>query len=130
MSSTNKRIADSDWREPSSLEASLLARLLRAEFPGSLSLRQQAKSALVRDLDENGSFGILATVGDDAVVRHRVPVEGEYTDRDGVAVHVLIHVVDGRLDELEIFRDDSEPIVCSAVSANNLRVFSIRPMRD
>lgn len=35
------------------------------------------------------------------------PVEAELGDLDVVLVHVLLHVVDGRLDELEIYREDS-----------------------
>jgi hypothetical protein len=31
-------------------------------------------------------------------------------DQDGVAVHVLLHVLDGYLNELEIYREDSAPL--------------------
>jgi hypothetical protein len=34
-------------------------------------------------------------------------VEAEFEDRDGVTVHILLHVMDGFLNELEIFREDS-----------------------
>ena len=44
-----------------------------------------------------------------AVVQ-RVPVEAEAEDIDGVTVHVLLHVIDGYIDELEIYRDDSAPL--------------------
>jgi hypothetical protein len=39
-----------------------------------------------------------------------VPVEAELVDEDGVIVHVLLHVVDGFLNELEVYREDSAPV--------------------
>jgi hypothetical protein len=41
--------------------------------------------------------------------------------RDGVIIHVLLHVVDGFMDELEIFREDSTPIR-GAVDPANLKI--------
>ncbi|HZD22404.1 MAG TPA: hypothetical protein VE569_03235 [Acidimicrobiia bacterium] len=32
------------------------------------------------------------------------------TDRDGMKIHVLLHVLDGVMDELEIYREDSQPL--------------------
>jgi hypothetical protein len=37
-------------------------------------------------------------------------VEAELEDIDGMAIHLLLYVIDGHLDELEIYRDDSRPI--------------------
>ena len=37
----------------------------------------------------------------------RIPVEGEAPDRDGMMIHYLLHVVDGRMNELEVYKDDS-----------------------
>jgi hypothetical protein len=45
-----------------------------------------------------------------AVVERRIPVEAELKDADGVTIHVLLHVLDGLLNELEVYRDDSGPI--------------------
>ncbi|WP_448721617.1 DUF6984 family protein [Microbacterium natoriense] len=39
------------------------------------------------------------------------PHRGKFVDRDGVRVHLLLHVVDGYLDELEVLRGDSGPIM-------------------
>jgi hypothetical protein len=41
-----------------------------------------------------------------AGVRSRVPVEAHAADADGAPIHVLLHVVDERLSELELFRED------------------------
>lgn len=50
-----------------------------------------------------------------AVVQERVVAEGYYSDEDtgshdGPQVHVLLHVMEGRLAELEIYKDDGSPI--------------------
>jgi hypothetical protein len=37
-------------------------------------------------------------------------VEAEVEDQDGLTVHVLLHVLDEALKELEIFREDSGPL--------------------
>jgi hypothetical protein len=32
------------------------------------------------------------------------------SERDGVTVHVLLHIVDGLMKELEVYREDSAPV--------------------
>ena len=49
------------------------------------------------------------------------PVEAEVVDSDGVLIHVLLHVLEGFLDELEIYREDSEHLV-KAIRADDLEV--------
>lgn len=46
-----------------------------------------------------------------AEVKHRIPVEAVAEDSDGVKIHFLVHVVNGYLFELEVFREDSERIL-------------------
>jgi len=38
-------------------------------------------------------------------------------DADGVQVEILLHVVDGRLNELEIYKVDGSPIIKQPVEA-------------
>ena len=45
-----------------------------------------------------------------AHLEKRIPVEAEGRDADGMGIHFLLHVVDGLLKEIEIFREDSQPI--------------------
>ena len=33
----------------------------------------------------------------------RIPVEAEVEDLDAVTIHLLVHVIDGYIDELEIY---------------------------
>ena len=66
--------------------------------------------AQVRRIDADGSLEISVPEGPRAEVIRRVPVEAEAVDSDGVPIHVLLHVVDGLLHELELFREDSRPV--------------------
>lgn len=91
-------------------ERNILAALFRAEFPGRSELIQQAQDARVRSLDANGSFAFVRVEGPPAEVVRRIPVEAEIEDEDGTTIHVLVHVLDGRLNELEIYREDSAPV--------------------
>jgi hypothetical protein len=89
----------------------LISALLAADFPGREALSEQLGSVAVRPLDENGSLELSTAAGAPrAEVVRRVPVEAELEDRDGVTVHVLLHVVDGLLKELEVYREDSGPL--------------------
>jgi Domain of unknown function (DUF6984) len=86
----------------------LLELLVKSQFPGVRELRDQLGECDSSTIDANGSLRL--TVARDlpaAAVLSRVPVEGVWLDGDGVRAHALLHVVDGRLHELEIFRDDS-----------------------
>jgi hypothetical protein len=59
-----------------------------------------------------------------ASVARRIPIEAEAADDDGVNIHFLLHTEGGFLAELEVFREDSGPIlVLPAPSA--LRIFCL-----
>jgi hypothetical protein len=85
-------------------ERAILDRLLTFDFPGRDDLRSQIKNAQVSDLDENGSLRIFTTDTRRAQVLSRIPTEGSCQDVDGITVHLLLHVVDGVVNELEIFK--------------------------
>jgi hypothetical protein len=91
-------------------EKRILNPLLSADFPGREALAAQCTSASGRQIDPNGSLEFALASGPRADVVHRIPVEAEVEDQDGVTVHVLLHVMDGGLNELEIFREDSGPL--------------------
>ncbi len=100
-------------REPSSEELQVVGRLLEPHFPGAAELREQARRSTVRLQDYGGVvvFAFEAPVGvRPARVEQRIPVEGEAADSDGVIIHLLLHVIGGLLKEVEVFREDSEPI--------------------
>jgi len=46
-----------------------------------------------------------------AKVKRRIPAEAEFRDTDGVLIHILLHVIDGKVNELEIYKEDGSPII-------------------
>jgi hypothetical protein len=84
--------------------------ILDAKFPSDSALRERMSKAVVRSIDEDGSLEISVADGPRAEVAHRIPVEAVAMDSDGMPIHILVHVVDGMLQELEYFREDSRPV--------------------
>lgn len=104
------------WRALEPAEVAVLDLLLANDFPGRSELAAQARSALASRIDHEGSLRFQVD-GPQAEVRGRVPVEGHYHD-DGSgpgphrpAVNLLLHVVEGRLHELEVYKDDGSAIL-------------------
>jgi uncharacterized protein DUF6984 len=97
-------------RPLTSHETAILRTLLNADFPGSAALLGQLPSATVVPLDQAGSLRFEVGHSATADVVRRIPVEAETDDADGMTVHLLLHVVGGVIDELEIYREDSKPL--------------------
>jgi hypothetical protein len=106
----NRPRAAEDYRSPTEVELHLLATLLSADFVGAAALRAQCQEALVRQIDDDGSLSIIVDQPSPAEVTRRVPVEAEISDEDGVLIHILLHIIDGYLHELEIYREDSDRV--------------------
>jgi len=102
---------DSDFRPLKTPERELLEKLLDPEFPGRDQLREQLLSVAAQQVHEDGTLALRVLSGQPAAVKHRVPTEGSCPDADGVMIHVLLHVVSGMMDELEIFKEDGTDIV-------------------
>ena len=86
----------------------VLAKLLTAEFPGRQEIARQVATAQARPLDDHGCLEFRTGTGvPRADVIQKVPVEAEIPDADGMTIHILLHVVDGYIDELEFYRNDS-----------------------
>jgi len=100
------------------LERQLLAVLLSTDFPGKDAVAEQVAAASVREIDDNGSLEFAPSDMMPADVVRRIPVEAELDDSDGVTIHVLLHVVDGLVKELEVYRDDSGPVQRALVPEN------------
>lgn len=109
------------FRPLSELEGQLLAALLSTDFLGRDALAEQVAVASVRKIDRNGSLEFASSDGPPAEVARRIPVEAELDDSDGLTIHVLLHVVDGFLKELEVYRDDSGPVQ-RALAPRDLRL--------
>jgi hypothetical protein len=92
-------------------ERELLTKLLSPKFPGRDALLLQIEGIRVRQIDAEGSLQLVPERDAPlAPVEHRVPVEAELPGESGLTVRILLHVVDGLLHELEIYRDDLGPI--------------------
>jgi len=96
-------------------ERQILDRLLHTDFPGAVELRVQAGRSQIDRLDIAGGpvfeFNFTSDV-ERASVSYPVPVEAEGVDQDGAQMHLLLHVRDGVLKELEIYREDGQQIQC------------------
>lgn len=99
---------ESAFRPLTDAEQQVLTVLLSADFPGKSALQEQATDALAQPIDSEGSLALAPEAGaPSADVVRRIPVEAELEDLDGTTIHVLLHVVDGFLNELEVYREDS-----------------------
>jgi hypothetical protein len=116
----------SDWRDLSERERLVLDRLLTKNFSGRAELVLPLQSAMVRSIDDEGSLKIR-TSGPRAPIRRNVPVEGRYFDTetaDGFdpAINLLLHAIDGMLDELEGYKDDGSEIRIGAFEIDPARI--------
>jgi hypothetical protein len=95
-------------------ERRLLTLLLRPNFPGAAALREQLAGTRVSGTCRDGCGSVMLTVDPAITARYagewRAPVSLVGTDIDGVPIEVLIHVLDGKLAELEIVRFDYEHV--------------------
>jgi hypothetical protein len=115
-----------DWRMPTDRERLVIDRLLSKRFAGRDELVVQLESAMVRSIDDEGSLKIK-TSGPQAPVTRRVPVEGCYFDNEtgdnyGPAINLLLHVINGMLDEFEVYKDDGSEIKIGAFEINPARI--------
>ena len=104
-------MSDATFRDLTTVERSILDRLLQDPFPGRDEISNQLNTCKVKPIDENGSLKFEVTAGKKASVKNRIPTEGEAKDRDGMPVFLLLHVVDGFVTELEIYRGDSAKVL-------------------
>ena len=102
---------DHTFRDLTTHEQGIIDRLLEKAFPGRDEICEQMKKCLVRTIDEDESLEFLVKSDVKAKVKRRIPVEAEVQDTDGILIHILLHVVDGKLNELEIYKEDGSPII-------------------
>ncbi len=95
---------DRTFRPLETHERELLERLLEPAVPGRDELRRQLDFVSACQILEDGTLALQCGTCQPAPVKRRVPTEGEYRDADGGIVQVLLHVVNGVMKELEIFK--------------------------
>lgn len=102
---------EADFRELTLPEKAVIQRLLEADFAGRFEVQGQLSNVRVRRVDREGSLELRpADNSVPAPVAKRIPVEAEGLDEDGMCVHVLLHVVNGFVRELEVYKDDGSLI--------------------
>lgn len=103
-----------NYRELVSKEKAILDRLFENPFPGRDEIVKQIKLSKVRSIDEYkdnyGSIEFRLQVDIKAPVLQRVPVKALAYDVDNVPIEILLHVVDGKVNELEVVKSDGSPI--------------------
>jgi hypothetical protein len=103
---------ETEFRAPTQAEQKIIARLLEADFPGKTGLQKQLSKYRVRRIDPEGSLALISqSDSGPALVLKRIPVEAEGVDKDGISIHVLLHVVEGFVKELEFYKDDGSTII-------------------
>lgn len=114
-------------RDLSSREREIVARLLAEQFAGNADLRRQVVACRVEQIDEDGSLRFeVSPENPRAGVIQRVPVQAAAPDSDGVLIHLDLHVVDGFLFELDIYRED-EATVMRLPASDALDAFALPP---
>lgn len=102
------------YRDLNATEKELLEKLLEQPFHGRDEIRKQIKVSKVRTLEEYkdnyGSIEFDVRTNLKAHVQQRVPVEGIAYDVDKVPIELLLHVVNGKVKELEIVKADGSLI--------------------
>jgi hypothetical protein len=95
-------------------ERALVDQLLAQPFNGRDEIVAQLRDARVIAEGTGDSrtlkFALPHKDAPHAPTAQRIPVEGMADDADGVPITVLLHVIDGWVTELEIYRVDGKPI--------------------
>lgn len=102
-------------RELSADERAVLEQLiLEPSFNGRDEIQRQLSAARVVAEGQGDHRTLLFDTANPDLPRVptavRIPVEGEFVDDDGVPIAVLLHVVGGVVEELEIYRVDGQEI--------------------
>jgi hypothetical protein len=116
------------YRLPDKVELAVINKLLEKGFPRRDDLLAQLKDLMVKTIDSEGSLSLKVNPPVAPMqLRGRTVAEGYYSDEEvssseGPQVHVLLHVLDNRLVELEIYKDDGSAIKKPPL-AGNLRFY-------
>lgn len=92
-------------------EIALLKKLLDHDFQGRDALRIQLSSVTGRQTDEHGCLELRTDEAIEADTEIGSPTEGRCEDIDGGVIVVMLHVRNGKLHMLEIFKEDGSEIL-------------------
>lgn len=112
------------YRELSEYEKQVIKKMCSVDFQGREIILEQFETAKVSGQCTCGCKSILIEVDHNCqkyMYPLRVPIEMYSNDKDGVPIIYLLHVINGYINELEIFRADSFPM-CDVSSLNNANI--------
>ena len=101
---------DSDPRALTAAEKAVLNKLLEVPFKGHDLIRQQIEQSLVREWDD-GSRTLSFEIGLGKKPPHTIAAEAEFLDDDGHNAHVLLHLREDTVYELEFFKEVPGPVL-------------------
>lgn len=101
---------ETSFRPLNANEMELLTKLLDHDFPGRDALRLQLSSVTGRQTDEHGCLELRTDEAIEADTEVGSPTEGRCEDIDGGLIVVMLHVKNGKLHLLEIFKEDGSEI--------------------
>jgi hypothetical protein len=104
---------ETSFRQLTPNELALLEKLLAHEFPGRDALRQQLTSVTARQIDEHGCLELSYEGHSLADTELGCPTEGTCADLDGRLIAVMLHVKNGRMRLLAMFKQDGSDILRS-----------------
>jgi hypothetical protein len=108
-------VTQESFRPLSDYEKAVLERLVEVDFSGREELKEQlthAEANLITGTNDNyGSINIRTSSDRRADVKDRVPVIGVTKDEGGGHVEILLHVIDGKINELEFVRMDGQQMI-------------------
>jgi hypothetical protein len=101
---------ENNFRSLTRDERALIEKMLSDPFPGRDELRSQLEVATAKRIDREGSLALHVSSGPLAAAVRSVPTEAWCPDRDGVMIRLLLHIRNGRMFELEMYKDDGTEI--------------------
>jgi len=108
--------------EPSSNVVDIIKTLINLPIPDSKEAIAQTQNMRVADIeDRDGSLRIYPNLGAPLINSTRVPVVGFCRDSDGVILEMLLHIVDGRLYELEFYKVDGSERIDATIDLNKIK---------
>ena len=117
-----------NFRDLTKKEKEILDFLLKDNFPGRDDLLKQlefAKVRLIKEYSDNwGSLEFLVETNLTAKVQERIPVQATSYDIDGVPIQIFLHVVEGKINELEVVKADNSPII-NPIDLSNTHIDSV-----
>ena len=99
------------FRPVTASEKEILSWLLDADSAAKDIVREQLANAVVRPVDTEGSLEFQTSSSQTVPPGPRIRADARYRDRDEVYVNLLLHVVDGKVRELEVYKDDGSPVL-------------------